>query len=90
MASKLKNELKRSRKISISTLLQSKIDILKKTTDNDEIKRRRAEESVDNDCELYNFNPPEVPVKFLKDAAETFDLLQVSSDDHYQEKNTKK
>ena len=66
-------------------MLQSKIGILKKTKDNDEIKRR-AEESVDNDCKLYNLNPPEVPGKFQKDAAESPDLLQVSSDEHYQGK----
>ena len=86
MASNLKNIKKQSRKRSTSSFLQSKFDNLKNTEASDEIKRRRAENAVDRDCRLYNLNPQKIFEKFYLDAAQTPNLLQVSSNEHYQGK----
>ena len=82
----MKNEKMQSRKRSTSSFLQSKIDIVKNTNDSGEIKRRRAEASVDSDFELYILNPQKILEKFYLDAAQTPNLLQVSSNEHYQGK----
>ena len=86
MASNLKNIKKQSRKRSTSSFLQSKFDNLKNRKESDEIKRRRAERSVDSDFKLYILNPQKVLEKFYLDAAQTPNLLQVSSNEHYQGK----
>ena len=68
------------------TAVQQFLDNLSNKDDKVEIIRRKSEKNFDSDCHLHKTNPPKVPEKFFVLSADVPDLLEVNTDEHYQEK----